>query len=423
MKPKIKHFNLIKIFFPIFLSFFSSFIYSQNKIYCDDGTYDGSVVQITKEKIFFRKRENPDIDYTVKREKVKLLFNELGNFLLIQKLEFIDKKSEDLLIKNFTKNSNVKKNDFDKIYTTENTIINAVITNEDDTIYYLKTNENKEINIGKSKVALIIFKDGSHKIISNLSIVIESLKNSKPEIKQTKSNEFNNSDIKSNQILSNTERDTFNFDNSNQTLSKTLNTNTYEIEKKAKLDSIKLMKDNAKNFLQAKFNAKKSLDSELFVEAKKYYLIALTIKPGDIDTKNMIDSIDFIINTNNTFDSLINYANSIINIEPNKSIELYKAAKKLKPLDYYSGQQIKYLEKEIANNKIIEEARLKKEAEERFDSAKLKGDSLKRFNFEGALSAYYEAQQIHPDDKYVIEMIRIMKIQIDKNKKKTEINN
>jgi hypothetical protein len=56
-------------------------------------------------------------------------------------------------------------------------------------------------------------------------------------------------------------------------------------------------------------------------------------------------------------------------------------------------------------------------------TVKLKGDSLKRFNFEGALSAYYEAQQIHPDDKYVIEMIRIMKIQIDKNKKKTEINN
>ena len=59
-------------FFPFVLSFFSSFIYSQNKIYCDDGTYDGSVVQITKEKIFFRKSENPDIDYTVKREKVKL---------------------------------------------------------------------------------------------------------------------------------------------------------------------------------------------------------------------------------------------------------------------------------------------------------------------------------------------------------------
>jgi len=423
------------VFFLILKPVFSI---GQDKMYLENEVRNGKIIEITSDKIKYKKPENPGPDYTIDRSMVKLLFNESGGFLIIQKLDSVDKKQGDRMIQNFINPYKQDAAALDRIFTLQSKIINCLIVSSDENQYLINNNDIGDLPYPKSSVAVIIYKDGKHSIVSSLPLAIEALNNLKEE-KNTKTAKVEVKQKKEQQTTSNkitppskdqkTEAATPEPDD----LARQEQKQILKEEKRIQAEQKKQMDDSitATNASNKKY--KKSLaDAYRFYEdgdienAKLTYGMAISLRPEGYESKNTPDSLEENLLKYFTYDSLLTSANTLFTVDLYASLAAYKKVLEIKPADYVSLKQINYLEKEISKKeeeeRIKEEIRKKKEMEVNFQAAVKKGDSYKLSNYEEALTAYSQALQIHPEDEYVKRMVEIMTYRLNLQKKEAGEN-
>jgi tetratricopeptide (TPR) repeat protein len=420
---------------------------SQNKIYLENDQKNGKLIEITTDKVKFNNPDNPGPIYSTARSKVKLLFNENGDFLILKKLDSVDALVSEKIINDFINSPSHKMELMDKLFTIQNKQLNCTIISEDETEFTVNINE-VELKIDKSSVAVIIYKGGKHKLIASPLVVCDVLSSIKIE-KSIPSLTKKNPSPPKKLIVSNTKSDTSSINKVNPNLSQpeksiVVSENTSLVldkeekklisdKKKAIADSLILVNSNNKRYKQIISNADFLAQKGDYVNAKNAYLTAASLKPIEIDLQNKIDLINKKIleieeaNAFNTkYDSLIVIADSQILIKDwYAAVENYKKALELKPSDYYPQKQIKYLNSEIfqkeTEDKINEEIRRKKELELKFQNAITKADeAVKNKNYVDALAMYNEALSIHPENDYAKSRAKIMEFQVSQLKKSTE---
>lgn len=140
--------------------------YAQDKIYYKQNRIDDwKVTQITPDLIKGSDQKNPQIAYSTAHTNVLFIFNSLGNFIVIPKL--FEKSVPDVYVKNFFNKVDNRFNQFDKIITVQNNIIICKYEKEvDKKIEY--TVADKQAQISKSDVAVVIFKNGEHKLMTGV---------------------------------------------------------------------------------------------------------------------------------------------------------------------------------------------------------------------------------------------------------------
>lgn len=386
----------------------------QDKIYLQNEEIYGKIIEITPEKIKYKRLDNFDGPvYSMTRSKVKLLFNETGSFLVIQKLDSMDTGQADKLINNFLNLSSKKTSNLDKLFTIQSKQINCTILGEDDLLYSINYND-LDIKYDKTLVALIIYKDGKHKLVSDLNTAIEVLGNIQSEInaktviskvKGTSASATNINSIQnsSNKPATNVSK-TGNADTTMQPLKPSINNEEETNEEKIlRIDSLAELKNINKKYQMAIANAQAFYIKEDYENAKSAYSIAAVLKPDEKEPKEKIDSINKIL----IYDSLVDYAGNLIaGGDYDTALIIYSKILELKPNDYYANQQIKYLKEAMAKKEAEEEIRKKTELEERYRNAIKKGNAFKKTgDYKSALEAFNEAASIHPENEYVKQNI------------------
>jgi hypothetical protein len=148
-------------------------VFSQDRIYLQNDTKDGKVVDITADKIKFQDPKREGSVVTVARNKVLLLFNNAGHFLVIPKLTDDGEQSQ-FMIKDFINAVATGGEQTDKLITLQHDVINCHIEAEEiKTVKFSTAEGQKQIN--KSALAVIIYKDGQHKVIPDVKKVVEPL--------------------------------------------------------------------------------------------------------------------------------------------------------------------------------------------------------------------------------------------------------
>ncbi|MDP4213182.1 MAG: hypothetical protein Q8926_11185 [Bacteroidota bacterium] len=155
----------------IFLS--SAAARAQDRIYFPNEIKDGKVTDITADKIKFRNMENPGSVYSVSRNKVLLVFNNAGEFLVIPSLDDAGNKSSSMIREFLQPPVNTALND--KLVTLQNFVIYCHIDREDDNNVYYTSGNHRKTHIEKSSLALIIYKDGRHVLLTEISQAVPVL--------------------------------------------------------------------------------------------------------------------------------------------------------------------------------------------------------------------------------------------------------
>lgn len=148
-------------------------VFSQDRIYFQNDTKDGKVVDITTDKIKFQDPKREGSVVTVARNKVLVLFNSAGHFLSVPKLTDDGEQSQ-FMIKQFISDPAGASEQTDKLITLQNDIINCHIEAEEKKTLKFSTAEGQK-QINKSALAVIIYKDGTHKVISDVKKAVEPL--------------------------------------------------------------------------------------------------------------------------------------------------------------------------------------------------------------------------------------------------------
>jgi hypothetical protein len=139
---------------------------AQDKIYYKKNkTDDWKVTEVTPTYIKGLDAKNSEITYSTTPANVMFIFNSSGNFLVIPKLYDKGKNGEEY-VKNFLEDVQNEFDEYDKIITTDNNIIICKYESQvDKNIVYLVG--GKQQKIAASDVAVIIFKNGEHKLFAN----------------------------------------------------------------------------------------------------------------------------------------------------------------------------------------------------------------------------------------------------------------
>lgn len=460
-----RSFVLISFFF-VLLVFASSSCRCQDKIYLENEEIYGKVIEITPEKIKYKRLDNFDGPmYSITRKRVKLLFNKTGSFLIMQKLDSMDTGQATKLINNFINLPSQNASNLDKLFTFQNKQIDCTILSDDSLLYTINYND-LDIKYDKALVAVIIYKDGKHKIVSDLNTAIGVLSSLQfeinPETGISKVKKTSVTNINSNQELSNQPvtkvpetdkadgvvkspiKNEINKEEKLQedSLAKLNNEKKYnqaignaqafyrrgeyeyaktayslalalkpdEQEPKEKIDSINNILINDKKYKQAIADAEAFYKKEEYENAKAAYLKAAALKPDEQELKVKIDSINNIL----IYNSLADSSGSLIaRGEYDTALIICNKILELRPSDYYATKQINYLKEAIVKKEVEDEIRKKKELEERYRNAIIKGDALKKAgDFKGALDAYNEAAGIHPESEDLKQNIRIVTYQL-----------
>jgi hypothetical protein len=139
----------------------SSFkLHSQDKIYLESGVKLGKVLDISATTITYKElSQNEIIRFEVGR--VKLMFNQRGNFLVPDKMDFSDSVSR-LQVKRFLDSSGAR---FiaDQIYFITRKEIEDTISKEDEKFIYIN-HKGIEHKVDKRMVGAVIYKDGQYKL-------------------------------------------------------------------------------------------------------------------------------------------------------------------------------------------------------------------------------------------------------------------
>lgn len=435
-------------FFFFLLIFSVTICNSQNKIYLESEQKSGKLIDITFDKVKYSNPDNPGPIYSLSRSKVKLIFNENGDFLILKNLDSVDALVSEKLVNNFINPLSHKMALLDKVFTMQNKQLNCTIISEGETEFSLNIND-VELQIDKSSVAVIIYKDGHHKLIANSNAVYDVLTSIKIEKNDLLLLTKNDPKAKK-ASLSKTKIDTLGIDKGNPIILKnenstvvnaeksgldldTDNRKTMSNKKKDVSDSLNLLNSNNKRYKQIISNADLLVQKGDFVNAKNAYLAASSLKPFEVEINSKIELLNKKISEmeevktiSNKYDSLIIIADSQRLIKAwYASVESYKKALELKLLDNYSQKQINYLKLKIyqkeAEDKINEEIRRKKEIELKYQNALEKADeAVKNKKYEEALTFYNEALVIHPENDYAKSRAKIMEFQVSQQKKSVE---
>lgn len=392
MKNEFRLRFIFKLLICTYLILFSLNGSSQNIIYLENSLILGKVVDISAEEIKYKRLDNFEGPiYKTNRNKVLLLFNEMGGYLIIGKLDSISPIKANNLINRFLKPS-IKNPDLDILLTVDNKPVICSIIDEDSLLYYINYNN---INFQKSKslVAVVIYKNGKHRIVSDLKTAINALDNFE-KIKSPKTNMPNS------KILTPTQN--------NSKPKKNEGEKTIDKEYKALISE-----------------AQQYLENEDYENSKSFYLQAAELKPNDQALKERLDSINNLI----IYDSLVRSAGKCLSRENfDSALIIYKKILELKSDDIFASMQMEYVNEQLAKKSAEEEIRRKKEIdiknreiEKRYRNAISKADELKLSgDYKGALNAYLEASAIHPEDEYVKKNIETLTYHLKKSENKQD---
>ncbi len=163
----------LSVFGGVFCFFLMGGIHAQNVIYLDKELKNGKVLEITAEKIKYANPLNPGPVYSVSPSKTVLLFNDAGEFLVPSSLDFTNANATNALVSNFigaTKTNGTH----DKIYTLQKKVLECEIVKEDDNSLFILLN-NIDLKIEKATVAIVIYKNGTHKLMADAVTTAEIL--------------------------------------------------------------------------------------------------------------------------------------------------------------------------------------------------------------------------------------------------------
>lgn len=148
-------------------------LFGQDKIYYKQNKTDNwKVTNITPDNIKATDPVSEQVAYSTTPANVLFIFNDLGNFLVIPKL--FEKSAAQDYIENFFKKASGSFNEYDKIITVQNNIIICKYEKENGKkIEY--TAANKLTQLSKSEIAIIIFKNGQHKLVASADKVYKVL--------------------------------------------------------------------------------------------------------------------------------------------------------------------------------------------------------------------------------------------------------
>ncbi len=141
---------------------------AQHRIYNKENKVDDyEVKEITPAYIKCVDVKTPKDYKSINLSNVLFVFNNMGNFLVVPNL-FDNESRADRFIKNFLSKETNAFSGSDKIITLKNDLVTGTVANEDENnILYLKNDKRQAIP--KTEVALIIYKNGSHKLLVNVN--------------------------------------------------------------------------------------------------------------------------------------------------------------------------------------------------------------------------------------------------------------
>lgn len=149
-------------------------MFAQDKIYFKaNKVEEWKVTAITPEVVKYAVAQNPGVSYSTNRSNVLFVFNSVGNLLVPSKLNDNASKA-DVYINNFLYGVNKALNEADRIITLQNNLITCLYDSENDKEIIYTINK-KQAKIAKADVAVIIFKNGDHKLYADINKVYQAL--------------------------------------------------------------------------------------------------------------------------------------------------------------------------------------------------------------------------------------------------------
>lgn len=137
---------------------------AQDAIYFANGNsvQNARITEITEDKVsFIVKRDDIETSYSFRRENVLLAFLKNGNYLAISAIQGDPKQFLETFL-----NAPAKELNMDVIVKTSPvTVLTGKISYESDEVVNYENSTGQASSIGKDEVSLIIYKDGSHKLL------------------------------------------------------------------------------------------------------------------------------------------------------------------------------------------------------------------------------------------------------------------
>ena len=159
------------LFLICFICSFSAI--AQDKIYLENGIKEGRVFEIGTDKIKYSNPLNPGPVYSLSRSKVMFLFGHNGKFLVVSKMEPGSIAATDLTGR-YLADTFTSKATQDIIFTVQKKKLAANIIKEDSHTVSIDLN-GVEVNMDKSAIALILYKNGTHELIAPVADVADVL--------------------------------------------------------------------------------------------------------------------------------------------------------------------------------------------------------------------------------------------------------
>jgi hypothetical protein len=167
-----------KILFFFFLGIgFVTDLQAQDYIYTvDNSILEGEVISIKSSKIKYKRQKNQrGPTFKIDRDKVLMLFNRKGNYLVISDLADNKGQADEMIDAFMASVEDSVYHPYDKIITKNNDIIPAEILGEDEKNMKYRTAEGKKATIELADVFVVLRQDGSHKLWAYTAIASTTL--------------------------------------------------------------------------------------------------------------------------------------------------------------------------------------------------------------------------------------------------------
>lgn len=157
------------------LVLFCAGLFAQDKVYYKKSKIDNwKVIEINPQYIKAVDAADPEVAYSTTPSNVLFIFNKLGNFLVIPEM-YDPKKNAEMNVKNFFNEGKTVFNDYAKLITYKNEIIICNYQSHDENAIKYTANK-KDFSIPKADVALIIFNNGEHRLLTSVEKAYKVLK-------------------------------------------------------------------------------------------------------------------------------------------------------------------------------------------------------------------------------------------------------
>lgn len=145
---------------------------AQDRIYLDADSKDGKVIEITADRVKYKNPLNPGPTYSVGRNKVLFMLSKDGKFLCLHGSDNdVDASKK---IERFLDPAPLATTGMDQVLLSDGNLLRINMQSDDDAFLYYKDGaENKKIE--KGSIAMVIFKDGSHKLYSTPLVAADAL--------------------------------------------------------------------------------------------------------------------------------------------------------------------------------------------------------------------------------------------------------